>query len=45
MKKPVFIEPFRIVRARRMRRERIRHALLAFALIALIISIGGRIGL
>lgn len=45
MKKPVTIEPFHIVRARRLRAARWRQAALAFALIALIISIGGRIGL
>jgi hypothetical protein len=44
-KKPVIIEPFRIVRARRIRAARIRHFILGIALIALIISIGGRIGL
>lgn len=44
-KKPVTIEPFRVVRARRLRAARIRQTVLGFALIALIISIGGRIGL
>lgn len=44
-KKPVFIEPFGIVRARRIRRERFWRFCLGMALIGLIMTMGGRIGI
>lgn len=43
-KKPVIIEPFRVARARRIRAARIRQAILDFAMMGLILSIGGGIG-
>lgn len=44
-KKPVFIEPFGIVRARRIRRERFWRFCLGMALIGLIMALGAGIGI
>lgn len=45
MAKPRFIEPFQIVRARRIRRARFWRFCLGMALIGLIMALGGRIGI
>ncbi|MDP2150044.1 MAG: hypothetical protein Q8K13_10430 [Parvibaculum sp.] len=45
MKKPVTIEPFHIVRARRMRREAWRRYALGMAFATIVMALGGSLGL